>query len=223
MEQIMLSSKLEYTLDDGSTGEGMVMDLTSTTVDFSIPADDRKFKLLHKGQQMEVRVFQKNKGISFKATIVGRTAGDLPTYTLGHLHDFRQVQRRSNVRVLAGDPFSYTTNRFVLDSVRNLTDKEQVMERISRYLSRGALVDLSAGGVKFACEEKLEEGQLILCHLLLGETPVILEGTIVHRQYTVNPHQIRYYYGVQFRDPDMRTQDIIVNHVFRLMRRERKK
>ena len=63
----------------------------------------------------------------------------------------------------------------------------------------------------------------VLCHLLLGETPVILEGTIVHRQYTVNPHQIRYYYGVQFRDPDMRTQDIIVNHVFRLMRRERKK
>jgi c-di-GMP-binding flagellar brake protein YcgR len=219
MEWIKLGGKIQITSEDGSVLEAMVTDKVGDTLSFSIPADDRRFKLFHPGERVEAVIFDRNKGIRFQGVISGRVAAEAPTYTISQLAGWKNVQRRDNVRVPASDPLLYTANRFIIDSVAFARDLLRVQEEIAKYMKPAIMADISAGGMKFSCEEDIKEGQTVILQFQVSGNPLILRGTMMHRQMIVNPAGIRYFYGVRFEDIGEKTQELIVNHVFQIMRR----
>ena len=51
---------------------------------------------------------------------------------------------------------------------------------------------------------------------------LILRSTVMHRDLSVKPSGIRYFYGLRFEQVDTKIEDKIINHVFLLMRKTRK-
>jgi c-di-GMP-binding flagellar brake protein YcgR len=223
MDMIRLNGKIEIISEDGNTTQGMVMDKTDRTIDFSIPADDKRFKLFHKNEKIKAVVFDKNKAVIFEAVVADRVTGGVPTYTLTDLAGFKNIQRRENVRVSCSAPLNYTTNKFILDLIPSITDTAQAVTTISKYMKEGIMIDLSAGGVKFSCDENLNDGQKMLFQLCLDNEPIIITGTLVHKQITVNPNSTKYFYGIKFDSVDEDTKEQIINHVFVIMRKQTRK
>jgi len=72
MERIELNGKIQVIGEDCIVTEGMVVDKTENSVYFSIPADDKKFKLFREGEQVQGHVFSQSKGLLFSGVISSR-------------------------------------------------------------------------------------------------------------------------------------------------------
>lgn len=223
MEWINIRGKIQITSEDGSVLEAMITDKTEDSVNFSIPADDRRFKFFQPGEKIEAVVFERNKGVRFEGVIAGRIIAEAPTYTISQLTGWKSVQRRDNVRVPSSEPLTYTANRFIIDSVAFSPDVSRVENEISKYMKPGVMSDISAGGMKFSCEEDIKEGQKIILRFNIQKNVLMLRGTVMHRQLIINPTGTRYFYGIKFDDIDEKMQEMIVNHVFQLMRKTQRK
>ncbi|HSL86765.1 MAG TPA: PilZ domain-containing protein [Bacteroidales bacterium] len=223
MEWINIRGKIQITSEDGSVLEAMITDKTEDAINFSIPADDRRFKFFQAGEKVEAVVFERNKGMRFEGVISGRIVAEAPTYTISQLSGWKSVQRRDNVRVPCSEPLTYTANRFIIDSVAFSRDVSRVEDEISKYMKEGLISDISAGGMKFSCDEDIKEGSRIILRFHVQKNVLMLRGTVMHRQLIINPAGTRYFYGIKFEDISEKTQEMIVNHVFQLMRKTQRK
>lgn len=223
MDFIKIGGKIQITSEDGSTLEAMVADKTDYTLDFSIPVDDKRFKLFHEGEQVEAVIFKDTKGTYFTGVIKGRAKGQVPTFTIGDLGNLKTIQRRNYVRAACTEDILYTANDYVINSVSFATDLRRVTEEVGKYMKKGIMLDLSAGGIKLTCEEDIREGQKLIMEILLGNRSHLFRGTVMHRELSVKPTGTKYYYGVRFDNVSERTQEMIMNHVFQLMRKSRQK
>jgi len=219
MEWIDIRGKLHITCDDGNALEGMITDRTEDTISFSIPADDKKFRLFHPGEKVSGVVFKKNKGVRFEGVIGSRISAEAPTYIITKISGWKSVQRRNYVRVECTDPLTYTADRQLIESVAFTKDLSRVKSELEKHLKAGMMLDISAGGLKLFCEEDISEGQKIILKFPIRNTEYILRGTVMHKQMIVNPSGIRYFYGIRFDDILEKTQEMIVNHVFQIMRK----
>lgn len=222
MEWMVLNSKIQITDEDGQTTEAMITDYGENFVDFSIPSDDVNFKLFHTGEKIEGVVFSKNQGMRFKGVILNRVSGDLPTYHVGNLTDFKQAQRRDNVRVACSDVVYYSADRDLFSSLSFIRDLSRGHDRVEGHLKEAIMMDLSAGGLKFSCDERIDEGQRVLLKFACNEENLLLRATVMHRDLIVKPTGIRYFYGMRFDQVETRIEDKIINHVFLKMRKTRK-
>lgn len=223
MDRIELKGKIQVIGEDCIIVEGMVVDKTREYVDFSIPADDRRFKLFKDGEQVQAQVFSRNKGLLFSGCISKRISGDVPTYRISGLHGFETVQRRENFRVEYSAPMEYSCDSELLELATKMENAQEVFERITGLMKEAFMIDISGGGIKFSCHENLQEGQQILFLVSICDKMLVVPGAVVHKQLTVDPNHIKYFYGVQFRDLDEETKDLIVKHVFRIMRMKSRK
>lgn len=223
MEWINIRGKIQITCEDGSVLEAMITDKTEDSVNFSIPADDKRFRLFQPGEKIEAVVFERNKGIRFEGIIAGRIMAEAPTYTISQLSGWKSVQRRDNVRVPCSEPLTYTANRFIIDSVAFTADVSRVENEICKYMKPATMSDISASGMKISCDEDIKEGQKIILRFNIQKNVLMQRGTVVHRQLIINPSGIRYFYGIRFDDILEKSQEMIVNHVFQLMRKTQRK
>lgn len=223
MDFVAIGGKIQITCEDGSILEAMVSDKTETTLDFSIPADDRKFRFFHQGEKVEAVVYHSTKGMCFRGVIAGRVKAEAPTYTMGSLSQFKTIQRRNFVRVTCTEPIQYTAKDSLTDSVSFSKDLKAVGEEIEGYMKPAFMVDLSAGGMKMTCEEDIKEGKRMILRFTIGNRSMLLWGTVMHRELLVKPSGTKYDYGVRFDHITEKTQEIIVNHVFLLMRKSSKR
>lgn len=223
MEWIDIREKIHITCEDGSALEAMITDKTNDTLSFSIPADDKHFKLFQSGERITGIVFKRNKGVRFQGVIAGRISAEAPTYTISKISGWKSVQRRNFVRVECSDTLSYTANRIIIESVSFSRDLTRVENEIERYMKQGLMLDISAGGLKLYCEENISEGQKIILKFPIQSEMQILRGTVMHKQMIVNPSGIKYFYGIRFDDIVEKTQEMIVNYVFQIMRKIHRK
>ena len=223
MEWIDIREKIHITCEDGTALEAMITDKTDDTMCFSIPADDKYFKLFQTGERIIGVVFKKNKGVRFQGVISGRIIAEAPTYTISKISGWKSVQRRNFVRVDCSEPLSYTANRVIIESVSFSKDLSRVENEIAKYMKEGLMLDISAGGIKLYCEENISEGQKIILKFQIQNGMQILRGTVMHKQMLVNPSGIKYFYGIRFDDIIERTQEMIVNYVFQIMRKINRK
>ncbi|MBF7096303.1 flagellar brake protein [Alkalibacter mobilis] len=223
MNLIKLNGKIEIISEDGRVTEGMVVDKSESSVDFSVPADDKNFKLFHKGECIRAVAYGERKAVLFNGIIGLRKSENIPSYSIIHIGGIKEIQRRDNVRVPCSAPIQYTNNRYLIESVASVNNLDHLIERIAKYMKSAIMIDLSAGGVKFSCDEDIKEGQKILLQICLEEEPLVIHGIVVHRQLIVNPANIKYFYGIKFENLDESTEELIINHVFILMRKQSRK
>jgi c-di-GMP-binding flagellar brake protein YcgR len=223
MDLITIGGKIQITTEDGDILEAMVSDKTDYSVDFSIPADDKKFRFFQIGEKVEAMVYHSTKGMYFTGIISERVKAEAPTYTVSNLADFRNVQRRNFVRVHCIEEISYTANEFITNSVSFSKDLKGVGEEIAKYMKPGFMVDLSAGGMKITCDEDIKEGKKIILEFRMNHSKVQLWGTVMHRDLVVKPTGTKYNYGIRFDHITEKLQETIVNYVFLLMRKSTKR
>lgn len=223
MEWIDIREKIHITCEDESALEATITDKTDDTINFAIPADDRHFKLFKSGERITCVVFKKNKGVRFQGVIAGRVSAEAPTYTISTISGWKTVQRRNFVRVDCSDPISYIADRDVIESVSFSRDLGRVENEITKHMKQGLMLDISAGGIKLYCEENISEGQRIILKFQIQNDVLILRGTVMHKQMLVNPSGIKYFYGIRFDDIIEKTQEMIVNYVFQIMRKIHRK
>jgi c-di-GMP-binding flagellar brake protein YcgR len=223
MDMIKLNAKIQVIGLDCIITEGMIVDKTDHSVDFSIPADDKNFRLFHEGEQVQAQVFGKNKGMLFCGYISKRLSRDVPTYRISNLSEFETIQRREDVRVLCSAALDYSSDKQLLELASEMENAQEVLERIASLMKQAFMIDISAGGVKFSCHENLQEGQQVLFLISICEKMLVIPGTVVHKHLTIDPNHIKYFYGIHFNELDEETKELIIRHVFRIMRMQRRK
>lgn len=217
MEIIKINGKIQIICDDGSTTEGMVIDKTDDSVDFSIPSDDKKFRLLHIGERVQALAFNESKGISFYGLITKRAFLTVPTYKISGLFGFRKVQRRENVRVPIIEYIKYISCAEIKKLNPKMINADGMLEN---FMKKAVMLDISAGGMKFCSSENLYEGEEILCKISICGECRLFTAVIVHKHLAVNPDHTTYFYGVRFKEIDEKTKDCIVKYVFQIMREQ---
>lgn len=224
MDWMVLNAKIQITDEEGKTTEGMVTDFTEKTVNFSIPSDDVNFKLFHTGEKIECLVIGKNKGMRFDGVILERINGPIPSYHVGHLSNFKEAQRRNNVRVSCSNLVYFTADRDVISNLSFMSDlnNPNAHSRLEKNLKEAIMMDLSAGGLKFSTDERIDEGQIVIVKFDCKNEELLLRATVMHRDLSVKPSGIRYFYGLRFEQVETKIEDKIINHVFLLMRKTRK-
>ncbi|MPW24812.1 hypothetical protein GC105_03275 [Alkalibaculum sp. M08DMB] len=214
-----LNSKIELITKDEKKTAGLIQDIVDNKIYVTIPSDNKELIILHLGEQLKGFVYEKQKLIAFDAIITDRINADIPTYELSSLTNFIALQRREDVRIPCSIPVYYTKNEFLY----SISDVEKNIDNIWKYVDRGVVSDLSAGGLRFSCVEDSSVGQNMLLLFELDSVTIIVKGSIVYKELNVATNKTTYIYGVKFQDISESKREQIINHIFVLMRKNRLK
>ncbi|MFZ7131475.1 MAG: flagellar brake protein [Eubacteriales bacterium] len=222
MDFFKVNNKIELITEFYEKIEGLIGDVLEDKIYFSIPADDKNFKLLRVGNKVKGVVYEKHKVLGFYAIVSQRLIRDIPTYELSQFSDFSVVQRRQNVRVPCTLPMMYSSNKYLLNINENNSnnDTQEIKKGIVRYLENGMMRDLSAGGLKFSCTDNLNRNQMLLLVFNIEDDVVIVKGKIVYKEINPTDRKTLYIYGIQFDGLNEEKKEKIINHIFVLMRKK---
>lgn len=219
MELFNLNDKIEIRSKDDERTAGFIYDKVDGDLLVAISADDESFKLLRDGETVTGVVYCKDELVAFKTEIVGRKAEELSLYRLGNIRGFKRIQRRENIRVNFTEELYYTRE----ENVKNLNVNEENIERslnkLEVDLNEGVIIDLSAGGLKFATKKKFDPGTRLLFTFNLEGQIMVLKGRIVHRDINLAGKKTIYKYGVEFYDITEKQQEKIIKSLFVIMRK----
>lgn len=218
-----LNDKIELRASDGIKISGFFYDMKDDKVYVSISADDGNFKLLKTGESIKVDIYCCQKLVRFDATISARLFAKNSVYELSHMKNFREIQRRENIRVPYIQKVSYSANKFLQQYDSNKGLVEDRLEEIDKYLKEGFMLDLSAGGIKLSTKENFNIGKKVILVIRVKEKPMILKGKIVYKEINFIPKRTVYIYGIKFIDIKTSQQEEIISHLFVLMRKNRNK
>lgn len=151
-----------------------------------------------------------SKGLYSCETVVASRSKSENMYfiTLKVLTKMKKFQRRQYYRLDCILPFSY-----------NISEEEDEW-------TKGTILDISGGGIRFSAEEKLERNTPIKCHLELdfdGEIKEIsVDGEIVGSKILENEKDL-FENRVEFEDISNEYREIIIKYIFEEERKRRKK
>lgn len=223
MEYFKINSKIELITEDDDRFYGIISDLVENKIYFTLPGDDKDFKLLRIGDKIRGIVYDKHKITGFNATVSDRLMREIPTYELSELKDFSIIQRRENVRIPCTIPILYTNNKYLMNITENspLKKPEEIHKDILRYLEKGLICDISAGGLKFSCNDNYSINQMILMDFKIDDKIIIVKGEIVYKEIKISPGENKtlYIYGLQFKGLRDEVKEKIINYIFVLMRK----
>ena len=221
MVEFNLISKIELITDDNEKTLGLIQDVIDDKIYVSVASDDRQFKILRVGDSVTGIVYDKDNVISFDALITNRIAGDLPSYEISSITNITKVQRRQDVRVDCNLPVLYSNNKFLLKVNLDNKDVKDILLKNERYLNKGWISDLSAGGIRFSCEKKYHLDSKLLLVFNLESDTIITKGQIVYKSSKVSPEKTLYVYGIKFIDIDDEKREKIISYNFVVMRKNR--
>lgn len=221
MMEFNLISKIELITDDNEKTLGLIQDILEDKIYVSVASDDRQFKILRIGDSVSGIVYDKDNVISFDALITNRIVGELPIYEISMIKNLSKVQRRQDVRVDCTLPILYTNNKFLLRMDLDDENTKDVILNNERYLNKGWISDLSAGGIRFSCEKKYQLDSILLLVFDLESETIITKGQIVYKGIKVTSEKTLYVYGIKFINISDKKRETIISHNFIIMRKNR--
>ena len=153
MSVFNLMSKIEIITEKGEITYGLIQDIMENRLYVSMSPDDKEFVLLQIEDKIKCIVYDKDKILGFDGVILNRISGITPLYEILSFDNFEIVQRREYVMVDTTLPLIYTIDKFL--TKLNLEDHiktNRALEDIKKFPKEGTVLDLSGGGLKFACE-----------------------------------------------------------------------
>lgn len=223
MEKFQLNSKIELIKDDEEYTSGLIYDISDDKLYVSIPSADKSFKLLYEDEEIQGIVYSKDQILGFTCIVSKRIYGENPIYELSNLSDFTRIQRRNDIRVPYTRPIFYTRDKVFLDTEPGQEYVYGITAEMSDSLKEGMILDISGGGIKFACGEDIPLEEDLFFVLNINNYTIGVKGKIVHKEINILPKQTKYSYGIKFLDLDERLRERIIQFVFILMRRNRVK
>ncbi len=218
---IRVNDKIEIKVQEGLVANSLIQEVEDDFIGITVPVYKGQYKFLERDGTYEAIVYQKQKTLGLKIQITGKISGNVPLYRVRILKDLGTVQRRDHVRVPANLPFRYASNKNLMNLQFAQEHFGSYQRQLSKYLEEGIVLDISAGGINFSTQEKLQIGSEILMFIDAEDLRFMGRGQIRHHRYADQGPKPVNHYGVQFVGLDFKTQDAIVKHVFRMMRKAR--
>lgn len=220
MDNLKLNSKIEIINKDEKKTEGIIYDIVEDKIIVTIPSDDKEFKLLRIGEEVNCIYYDKKNTVGFYGDIEDRVYKNMPAYVIGNARGFQKIQRRQDVRIPISIEILHTSNEFVIKAYEN-NKKENILEKAERYLNKGIMVDISGGGARFICYDNLAMGSKLLLSFKFGDKTFVIKAIILHKEIKVVSNKTVYTYGVRFKDISEKNKEKIIKHIFLMMRKKR--
>jgi c-di-GMP-binding flagellar brake protein YcgR len=220
MEKLKLNSKIEIVNKDEKKTQGIIYDIVEDKIIVTIPSDDREFKLLRVGEEVNCIYYDKKNTIGFYGDIEDRVYQNMPAYVIANAREFQKIQRRQDVRIPISIEIFHTSNKFVIKAYEN-NNKKDILKKAKRYLNEGIMADISGGGARFTCYDNLPQGSVLLLSFKLGDNTFVVKAVILHEGIKVVANKTVYTYGVKFKDISEKDKEKIIKHIFLMMRKKR--
>lgn len=200
-------------------------------IEISMPSEGGKIILLHLGLRYEF-IFYSNGGLyRCYGQILERYKTDNQyMLRIAFNTQLSKIQRREYYRLSC----VMDTTFYEISEEMAMTKKTDEIEQIIRsevgYTDnekKGAILDISGGGVRFVSEENLEVDSYLLMYICLGTDSSALEYPIVSRvirsSKVENAVPIKYEHRVEFLLKDSKVRENIIRFIFTEERKSRKR
>ncbi|MDT3699264.1 MAG: PilZ domain-containing protein [Thermincola sp.] len=184
--------------------------ILSNKITLAAPLKQGQIVSLSPGTIVRVMFSDQMASYSFKSKLISQNRQNPPTVTLGEPYDLKRTQRRNFVRL-------ETKLSIVFAEVNE--DYETVGDTFS-----GTTIDLSGGGVMFACNTLLKYGDILDLTVVLTESDSAKAlGKVV--RFSENPpnSKQKYSVGLEFTAIEESERDKIIKFIFNKQRELRRK
>lgn len=220
MENLKLNSKIEIINKDEKKTQGIIYDIVEDKIIVTISSDDKGFKLLQIGEKVYCISYDSINTVGFFGDIIDRIYKNMPAYVITNTRDFQKIQRRQDVRIPISIGMSHTSNKFLINAY-DTSKKSELLENAKRYLREGIMADISAGGARFSCYDNFPQGSILLLVFELEDNAFLTKSVILYKGIKTVSNKTVYTYGVQFKDISEKDRELIIAHIFKLMRKKR--
>ena len=206
VNSLKLNSTIELITNENEKVYGIIYDIIKDKVFVAVSADDKEFKLLHKGEILQCISSDSKKILSFKAILTDRIQSDFPIYELSFITDLKEMQRRENVRVHCSLPIEFI-------------DKDSMQKEWIPY--EGTIVNLSASGLRLSCSVNYKMNTNLFIRFDIENREYQLNAKIVYKELIPQKERSIYHYGIKFIDIEEREREKIIQYLFALMRKNK--
>lgn len=180
------------------------------TIEILTPISQNRLVYLPNDTTLKVIIFKGDAVFDFKAKVIEKKLGTIPTVKLQIVSGLNKTQRRNYFRL-----------KVIKDMEARLV--ENLKENKFGEKFKGNMLDISAGGVLMIASKELQEGDIVEFALPLSSGKnIILFGKIVRKSYTVNA-KYKYEYGLQFENISEFERNEITKYIFEEQRKMIKK
>ncbi|RKD27766.1 c-di-GMP-binding flagellar brake protein YcgR, contains PilZNR and PilZ domains [Caminicella sporogenes DSM 14501] len=167
-----------------------------------------RFYPIHVGKKLNVIFCKKNRGkYYFLGEVIKRENKDkIPLLYINKTGSIRKMQRREFFRL-----------DIILNVIIEINNDENEVKQINAISK-----DISGGGIRIICKEKLNLNRLLKCIIPLDNETIELNGKVVRCQKV--PDSIsKYDIGIEFVDIDESIRKKIISFIFKKQRKIIKK
>jgi c-di-GMP-binding flagellar brake protein YcgR len=197
-------------------------DVYPETFHIALPMLQRRPFLPEKGSQVKARFTLGDALYTFQTIVTGRIdTGKLPLFVLRKPARLFRQQRRSYCREQAFLKMEY----LLMGGEENLVSADAETETVVKMWVRASALDISASGIKFTTDKKLDEGTELRLRFYISRKndlqPELIEadGRVV-RAAPPGMGAQRHTYGLEFVSLKEGQREKIVNFIFTLPRRK---
>lgn len=200
--------------------------VSGTKMEITMPTDDGKMVLFQNGMVCEFVFYTPTALYTCETRVVGRYKKEGFYLLLVNITSVpKKFQRREHFRV------SYLHEFFYYKIPKEIAEKEETADLVNEVMKveyigerqTGTLKDLSAGGIRFLVDEKLEVDSYILSILHVSDTKSYYLATRIISCDLSEQLQDKYIARAKFEYKDEEDQEALIRFVFEEDRRIRKK
>lgn len=206
MNFLKLNNTIELITDRDEKVSGIIYDIVKDKILVAVSADDKEFKLLHKGDELECVSSNSKTTLRFKANLTDRIQSDTSIYELSFIRDIEEIQRREDVRVSCSIPIHFI-------------DRDSTLAESNPF--EGTIINLSASGLKLSCLVDYKINTDLFLTFFIKHQEYKLNAKIVHKELILQKERSIYQYGIEFLDISEREREKIIQYLFTLMRKNR--
>ncbi len=220
-----VNRKIEiYSLDNKKIGNSTVQDEDENHIFISIPIGENgygdlkpaeKIKAMYCGEELKV--------FSFVSEIKETIKDQILLVKISKPEEYETIQRRQFVRI----PLMIDIEYLVMEEEEMIDiGKLSVPQVKSIYKNRkwkqGYTYDLSAGGAGVVLKEALKMNEKVICLLRDGKFQEAVTGEVIRVSKNEQARNKLYRSGISFQNLDLRSEEKIVQYIFRKMREQLK-
>lgn len=209
--QFTINSKIEISYND-QFYKSNIEDMGDNFISISIPIKDGQYIPLRRGESVEAIYYYDKDIYKFYTIVIDRIKDKIPIIRLIYPKEVFKIQRRQFVRVpiVCSIVYSKLVHK---NSTINYDESPKKFKAV--------ITDLSGGGMRIKLKEEVKAGDILLCHIPIGDSEAAVKGRVLRVEKDLgNKLNIC---GVSFIDLEEKTREGIIKFIFQIMRKQMKK
>jgi len=211
---LQVNGKIEISVNNDDTiYKSIIQDVGQDYFTIDTPMANNLSLFLKPNDKVQGVIVTKLKRYLFVTEVLGNKEEEISMYILQKPRKVKSQDRRNFVRIETYIPVTYEI----------ISDQNYKYWEDFNISQQAYAVDLSGGGIQLLLDQPLSEGNLVILDIPLSskgnDLIVKVLGTVVRNEYRNVEGNEHYRVAVEFKDISERKQDMIIQYVFNLMRK----